>query len=79
MQNAWHLKATVQPGGRIEVTDTDLPSGTSVDIFVLPALPQRAHRRSAVDILAEAPGQRAFKTADEVDEYIRAERDSWDR
>ncbi len=75
MQNAWHLKTTVQPGGRIEVTDADLPSGASVDIFVLPALP----RRSAVDILVEAPGQRAFKAADEVDEYIRAERDSWDR
>ncbi len=79
MQNAWHLKTTVQPGGRIDVTDTDLPSGASVDIFVLPALPQRATRRSAVDILAEAPGQRAFKTADEVDKYIQAERDSWDR
>ncbi len=79
MQNAWHLKAKVQPGGRIEVTDTDLPSGASVDIFVLPALQQRAHRRSAVDILAEAPGKRAFKTADEVDEYVRTERDSWDR
>lgn len=79
MENAWHLKTTVQPGGRIEVTDVGLPSGASVDIFVLPALPPRATRRSALDVLAEAPGKRLFKTAQEVDDYIRAERNSWDR
>jgi hypothetical protein len=36
-------------------------------------------RRSAVDILTEAPGQRLFKTAIEVGDYLRKERDSWDR
>ena len=35
--------------------------------------------RSAVEILAEAPGQRLFKTADEVDSYVDAERESWER
>jgi hypothetical protein len=34
--------------------------------------------RSALDILAQAPKQRLFQTADEVDQYIRAERDQWD-
>lgn len=36
-------------------------------------------RRSVREILREAPGGRWFKTAAEVDEYIREERDSWDR
>lgn len=35
--------------------------------------------RSAVDILAEAPGHRLFKTVAEVDDYLRKERDAWDR
>ncbi len=34
---------------------------------------------SAVDLLASAPGQRLFKTAAEVDEYLQTERDAWDR
>jgi len=35
--------------------------------------------RSVVDILAEAPGHRLFKTAKEVDDYIKEEKASWDR
>ena len=35
--------------------------------------------RSAVDILNSGPGQRLFKTAQEVDDYIKEERSSWDR
>jgi hypothetical protein len=38
-----------------------------------------AKKRRAAEILAELPGHRIFKTADEVDAYIREERDSWDR
>ena len=36
-------------------------------------------KRSAVDILNEAPGQRVFKTAEDVESYLRDERASWDR
>jgi hypothetical protein len=36
-------------------------------------------RQSALDILDELPGGRIFKTADEVDAYLREERDSWER
>ena len=38
-----------------------------------------APRRSAVDILADVPGQRLFKTAEEVREYLEEEKASWDR
>lgn len=79
MQAALHLKTTIQPGGRIEIADTQLPSGTNVDVIVLLPLATPPARRSAVDILAEAPGQRVFKTAAEVDAYLHEERDSWDR
>jgi hypothetical protein len=78
MQAAVYFKTTILPGGKVEVTHSELPPGAPVDVIVLlPELPL-ATRRSALDILAEAPGQQMFKTVEEVDGYLRAERDSWD-
>ncbi|NEX18498.1 MAG: hypothetical protein C1943_18340 [Halochromatium sp.] len=34
--------------------------------------------RSAIEILAQTPKHRLFKSADDVDHYIRSERDQWD-
>ena len=36
-------------------------------------------KRSAVDILDEAPGQRLFKSAEDVESYLKDERASWDQ
>lgn len=36
-------------------------------------------RQSTLDILEELPGGRIFKTAEQVDAYLREERDSWER
>lgn len=36
-------------------------------------------RPSALDIIKDSPGQRIFKSAADVEEYLRAERESWDR
>jgi len=78
MQSALHLKTTVLPGGKIEIADQILPPGEVVDVIILlPPVPETI-RRSAVDILAEAPGHRLFKTAAEVDDYLRKEREAWD-
>ena len=77
MQKALHLRTTILPGGRIEIVDQGLPEGETVDVVVTPSAP--TPHRSAVDILAEAPGQRLFKTAAEVDSHIEAERESWER
>jgi len=77
MQAALKVTAVVQPGGKIEVVSSDLKSGDKVEVIILAPRTERRGRRSAVDILADAPGHRLFKTADEVDAYIRAERDSW--
>jgi hypothetical protein len=75
MLGALHRKITVLPGGKIEVTDEALPAGDLVDVIILlPAL-SATPRRSAIDILAEAPGQRLFKTAADVDDYLQKERE----
>ena len=78
MQKVLHLKTTVLPGGRIEIVDQELPVGESVDVVVRHS-PESPRRSSAIDILAEAPGQRVFKTAEEVESYLKEERKSWDR
>ena len=75
MQKVLHLKTTVLPGGKIEIVHTELPVGESVDVVV--SHPTEPARRSAVDILDEAPGHLLFKSAEEVDSYLREERASW--
>ena len=77
MQKALHVRTTVQPGGRVEVASPELEAGQTVDVVVTRS--SSTERRSVVDILAEAPGHRLFKTGKEVDDYIKEERSSWDR
>ena len=77
MQKALHVRTTVLPGGKIEIVDEVLPVGESVDVVVRHS--SASLRRSAVDILDEAPGHRLFKTAEEVESYLKDERASWDR
>ena len=77
MPKTLRIRTTVQPGGRVEFASPELEAGQTVEVVVTPT--PTTPRRSAVDILADAPGQRLFKTAKEVDDYIREERESWDR
>ena len=77
MEEALHVRTTVQPGGRIEIVDQDLRAGEDVDVVISPAPVPLA--RSAWQIISEGPGQRLFKSAREVDDYLAEERASWDR
>ena len=77
MQKALHIRTTVQPGGKVEVASPELEAGQTVDVVVTRS--SSTERRSVVDILAEAPGHRLFKTGKEVEDYIKEERASWDR
>ena len=77
MQKALHIRTTVLPGGKIEIVDRELPVGESVDVVVRHS--SVSVQRSAIDILNEAPGHRLFKTAEEVESYLKDERTSWDR
>lgn len=77
MKTSLHVKTTVLPGGRIEIVDRTLPVGETVDVVVSQS--PESEGRSALDILAEAPGHLLFKTADEVASYLEEERNSWDR
>ena len=77
MQETLHIRATVQPGSRIEIVNGQLQEGEEVDVVVSPA--SSAKRRSAVDVLNEAPGHLVFKTAEDVAAYLKEEKESWGR
>ena len=91
MQRVLHLKTKVLAGGRIEIVDPEFLLGEAVDVCVrhpsevllgetLDATvrdPSETQHRSAVDILEEAPGQRLFKTPEDVESYLNDERASW--
>jgi hypothetical protein len=65
----------VGPGGRIELQVPELQAGQRVRVTIEPAEHKRGLR--AIDVLEELSGHRLFKTAEDVDTYVRAERGSW--
>ncbi|MCI0739473.1 MAG: hypothetical protein L0Y72_10550 [Gemmataceae bacterium] len=69
----------MQSGGRIEIFDAQLPEGKAVDVIVLFQPIANGNGHSIVDVLAQAPGQLAFKNAAEVDAYLQQERQEWER
>lgn len=77
MPKTLHLQTTVMPGGRIVIVDRDFAEGETVDVFVTKSPPTT--KRSAIDILAEAPGHCVFETEDAVNAYLESERESWER
>ena len=75
MQSALKLTTLVLPGGKIEVIDSQLPEGKSVDIIVLFS---NTPQHSILDILENAPGHLVFQTAKDVDVYLETERNEWE-
>ena len=61
----------------MEFASPELEAGQTVDVVVSPAPAEP--RRSAVDILNEAPGGLVFKTAADVEAYLKEEKEAWDR
>jgi hypothetical protein len=79
MATAMYIKTTVLPGGKIEVSVPESVAGQQATVFVVLEEEAQAPKRPLSEILRDYPGGQLFKTAAEVDAYIRAERDSWER
>jgi hypothetical protein len=71
-------QTTILPGGKIEISAPELLSGMQADVFVVIEGEEPVKKRHALDIISEFRGHGVFKTAEEVDAYIREERDLWD-
>jgi hypothetical protein len=78
MQPALHISTKVLPGSKIEIFDPELQVGDAVEVFVIIRKNSSRTHRSAIDLLDELPGQRLFKTPEEVDQYLQEERSAWD-
>ena len=80
MQTALRLETTILPGHRLEVSAPELPDGVKVEVIVvLPEQPVPA-RRSMLEFLATLPpGPLLFQTPEDANQYVREERDSWER
>lgn len=77
MDVALQLQTTILPGHRIEIQAPELPEGRTATVLVFVDEAPLSKRRLR-DILADYPGGQLFRSAEEVDDYLRAEREAWD-
>lgn len=73
------VKTVVQPDGTVAVSAPGLVLGQEVMVSIETEGEAPAAKRHVLDILAELPGHQMFRSAEEVDAYMREERDSWER
>jgi hypothetical protein len=78
MQTYVRKRTTVQPGGQIVVSDPSLNTGATVEVLILVSEEPVEPRQSVLDVLNSVPGHVLFKSAEEVERYLREERESWD-
>ncbi len=68
---------TVQPGGVIHIHSDQLPDGVRAEVIVLVEKPLSVTFPTMRSMIGGAQG--SFKSAAEIDAFVRAERDSWER
>jgi translation elongation factor P/translation initiation factor 5A len=76
------IETAVGEDGAIQIRAPELVPGQRVTVTIEATETTEeapVEKRHAIDILAEMPGHHLFKTTEEVDAYIREERDAWDR
>lgn len=78
MTRTLQIETTVLPGHRIEIQTPELPEGQSATVFVV-VEENAVPKRRLSEILADYCGGQLFRSAEEVDEYLRAERETWDK
>ncbi len=70
------VKTVVLPGGRIEISTPELIPGQQATVVVTVEDKETAEPRHVIDILTSLQGHRLFRNAEEVDAYLREERDA---
>lgn len=78
MQSAIRITTRVLPGNKVEVLIPPGSEGENVEVIVVLPEKKQQSRRSALDILEEVHKHGSFRTVEEIDRDLRAERDSWD-
>jgi hypothetical protein len=78
MQSAIRITTRVLPGNKVEVLIPPGSEGEDVEVIVVLPDKKQQSRKSALDILEEFHKHGPFRTVEEIDRDLRAERDSWD-
>jgi len=78
------MEATVSGDGTIELHVPELRPGQHVSVTIEEGPPEGQHEPPTsgvhiIDLIKDLPGHQLFQTAEAVDEYLRQERDSWER
>jgi hypothetical protein len=78
MSQTIEIETVVQPDGTVVVSSPTMKPGQRAKVVVTleEAVPDEG--RHVLDIVSDLLGHQLFKTAEEVDAYIREERDSWE-
>ena len=73
-----HVETVVLPGGRIEIVVPRLVAGQRAIVVVTVEDQKPVEQSYVIDMLSALPGYQLFQNADEVDAYLREERNVWE-
>jgi hypothetical protein len=80
MASELRVKTTVLPGHRVEVVSPELREGAAVEVVIQAQETELPPRPTIPEILASLPiAPRVFDSPEDVDRFLKEERDSWDR
>ncbi len=73
-------EAIVQSGGLVQIRSDELPEGATVKVILIMKIPQpeEARTKNLVNFIGATRGKGSFFGVEDIDAYIREERDSWD-
>ena len=72
------VETVVLPGGKIEISMPELIPGKRATVVVTMEDKESVEQHHVIDLLTALPGHRLFQNAEEVDAYLREERDAWE-
>ena len=89
MTSSYDIETTILPDGSVHVKIPGWVPGQRVRVIIALADGTEPSERalpieertgpSVIDLIRTLPGHRLFQTAEEVDAYVRTERDAWER
>ena len=79
MTTELRVETVVLPGGKIEISTPELIEGKRATVVVTIEDTEPDEQHHVIDLLTTLPGHRLFQNAEEVDAYLREERDAWER
>jgi hypothetical protein len=78
MSTEVRVKTVILPGGKIEISTPELIPGRRATVVVTIEDNEAVEQPHVIDILKTLAGHRLYQSVEEVDAYIREERDAWE-